>query len=73
MNIHVSYSVTVQISRVQTDMTALEERLTESWNQTETLYLTETMVLQILQTQLQQHLNTAKQEWLKLVSGEMCK
>ena len=73
VHVYVYHSVTVQVFRVQADIKALEERLTETWNETESSYLTEAMVLQMLQAQIQQHLDTAKQEWLKLVSGEMCK
>ena len=56
-----------QVSRLQADVDALKARLTEIQNETKSTYVTEAVVLEILQAQIQQHLNTAKQDWLKLV------
>ena len=63
------YTTTVQILRMQTDMMAeLEKRLGEVWNQTQSTYITSTVMMQTLQVQIEQHLDTAKQQWMKQVS-----
>ena len=64
------YTVTVQILRMQTDMMVeLERRLAEVWNLTQATYVTETVMMQTLQAQIEQQLDTAKQQWMKLVSS----
>ena len=55
------------IARLLSDVEALEARLTEMWNETESTFVSEAVLLQLLQTHIHQHLNSAKQEWLKLV------
>ena len=50
-------------------MTKLESRLAEVWNMTQSTYITETVMMQTLQVQIEQHLETAKQQWMKLVSN----
>ena len=62
--------MTVQILRMHTDMMAeLERRLTEVWNLTQSTYVTETVMMQTLEVQIKQHLETAKQQWMKLVGS----
>ena len=61
--------IALQISRVQTEvMAVLEDRLAEVWNQTQSTYITEAIVIENVKTQIQQHLNSTKQQWMKVVS-----
>jgi SUN domain-containing protein 1/2 len=63
---------TVEILRMQTDMMAeLEKRLGEVWNQTQSTYITSTVMMQTLQVQIEQHLDTAKQQWMKLIEQDI--
>lgn len=52
-------------------MAELEKRLSEVKDQTGATYITETVMLQTMKTQIQQHIDSAKQQWMKLV-GSMC-
>ena len=58
----------LQITKVQEDaMEELERRLSEVKDQTGATYITETVMLQTMKTHIQQHIDSAKQQWMKLV------
>jgi SUN domain-containing protein 1/2 len=61
----------VELSRVLSEVEGLETRLAEMWNQSQSTFITEAIALQMVQLQIQQQLNSAKREWLKLVPQEM--
>ena len=56
-----------EIARLLADMQSLETRLAEMWNQSESRFVSEAIVLQMVEVRVQRHLSSAKQEWLKLV------
>lgn len=53
-------------------MAELEKRLSEVKDQTGATYITETVMLQTMKTQIQQHIDSAKQQWMKLVGSMGC-
>ena len=61
----------VELSRVLSEVEGLETRLAEMWNQSQSTFITEAIALQMVQLQIQQQLNSAKREWLKLVRGHL--
>ncbi|CAI7988783.1 hypothetical protein GBAR_LOCUS51 [Geodia barretti] len=61
----------IELSRVLSEVESQETRLVEMWNQSQSTFITEAIALQMVQLHIQQQLNSAKQEWLKLVPQEM--
>ena len=59
----------IELSRGLSEVESLETRLAEMWNQSQSTFITEAIALQMVQLHIQQQLNSAKQEWLKLVRG----
>ena len=59
----------IELSRVLSEVESQETRLVEMWNQSQSTFITEAIALQMVQLHIQQQLNSAKQEWLKLVRG----
>ena len=64
-----TWHTNVQILSVQNELKeVLDQRIAEVMNSTETSGVSEELMLQTMESQIQQHLDVAKEQWLKQVS-----